>query len=88
MDAAVERTGMYSQGESPTGERGYPGAQRVQKTYVDQLLYSLVCGKEKQIVEILFKMGGVYCACFVVFHLLFWRIFKWGEDLQSVTFVN
>ena len=28
MDAAVERTGMYS--------------QRVQKTYVDQLLYSLV----------------------------------------------
>jgi len=28
MDAAVERTGMYS--------------QRVQKTYVDQVLYSLV----------------------------------------------
>jgi len=30
MDAAVERTGMYS--------------QRAQKAYVDQLLYSLVCG--------------------------------------------
>jgi len=68
--------------------RGCPGLQRVQEAYVDQLLYSLVCGKEKQIVEILVKMGGVYCACFVVFHLLFWRIFKWGEDLQSVTFVN
>jgi hypothetical protein len=31
MDAAVERTGMY--------------LQRVQKTYVDQVLYSLVAGQ-------------------------------------------
>jgi hypothetical protein len=55
MDAAVERTGMYLQGElrSKRGSsRGAsrnvpfltfcPGVQRVQKTYVNQLLYSLV----------------------------------------------
>ena len=55
MDAAVERTGMYSQGELPRkrgSSRGAsrnvpfltfcPGVQRVQKTYVGQLLYSLV----------------------------------------------
>ena len=41
MDAAIERTGMYSQGELRS-KRGCPGVQRVQKTYVDQLLYSLV----------------------------------------------
>jgi hypothetical protein len=41
MDAAVERTGMYLQGELRS-KRGCPGVQRVQKTYVDQLLYSLV----------------------------------------------
>jgi len=36
MDAAVERTGMYS--------------QRVQKTYVDQLLHSLVTGALYKII--------------------------------------
>jgi len=41
-DAAIERTGMYLQGELRS-KRGCPGVQRVQKTYVDQLLYSLVC---------------------------------------------
>jgi hypothetical protein len=54
MHAAVERTGTYLQGElrSKRGcpgvqgelrsKRGCPGVQRVQKAYVDQLLYSLV----------------------------------------------
>jgi len=42
MDAAVERTGMYSQGELRS-KRGCSGAQRVQKAYVDQLLDCLVC---------------------------------------------
>jgi len=46
MDAAVERTGMYSQGELRS-KRGCPGVQRVQKTYVDQLLYSLVSMHDK-----------------------------------------
>ena len=40
-DAAVERTGMYLQGELRS-KRGCPGVPRVQKAYVDQLLYSLV----------------------------------------------
>jgi len=33
-DAAVEPTGRYSQGESPPGERGCPGVQRVPQAYV------------------------------------------------------
>ena len=41
MDAAVEREGMHSQGELRS-KRVCPGVQRVQKTYVDQLLYALV----------------------------------------------
>ena len=40
-DAAVERTGMYSQGELRS-KRGCPGVQRVQKACVDQPLYSLL----------------------------------------------
>jgi hypothetical protein len=32
--------------------------------------------------------GGVYCLGFAVFHLTFWKLFRWGEDLRSLTFVN
>ncbi len=39
-------------------------------------------------MEILIKAGGIYCIGFVVFHLLFWRIFKWNEDLRSLSFIN
>ncbi len=31
---------------------------------------------------------GIYNLGFAVFHLLFWKIFKWKEDLASLTHVN
>ena len=39
-------------------------------------------------MELLIKAGGIYNIVFVVFHLLFWRIFNWGEDLWSLSFLN
>ncbi|MCK4894277.1 MAG: hypothetical protein KAT07_09935, partial [Calditrichia bacterium] len=32
--------------------------------------------------------GGLYCLGFVIFHLTFWKLFKWQEDLTSLTFIN
>ena len=32
--------------------------------------------------------GGVFNLAFVVFHLLFWRLFHWKEDLASLTPIN
>ena len=39
-------------------------------------------------MEALVKAGGIYCIALVVFHLMFWRIFDWREDLRSVSFLN
>jgi hypothetical protein len=39
-------------------------------------------------MESLIKLGGVYNISLVVFHLLFWRIFNWKEDLRSLSFLN
>jgi len=39
-------------------------------------------------MEALIKAGGIYNIILVVFHLLFWRIFHWKEDLQSLSFLN
>ena len=39
-------------------------------------------------MEIVIKVGGMYCFAFVVFHLLFWRLFNWREDLRSLSFLN
>lgn len=39
-------------------------------------------------MELLVKAGGIYNIVLVVFHLLFWRIFNWGEDLRSLSFLN
>jgi len=39
-------------------------------------------------MEILIKAGGVFSICFVIFHLLFWKIFHWREDLRSLSFLN
>ena len=32
--------------------------------------------------------GGVYTIVLIIFHLLFWRIFKWPESLQTLDKVN
>jgi len=36
----------------------------------------------------LIKAGGFYSFGLVVFHLLFWHLFNWKEDLRSLTFLN
>ena len=38
--------------------------------------------------ESLIVAGGIYNLFFAVFHLLFWRIFDWKNDLASLTFLN
>jgi hypothetical protein len=38
--------------------------------------------------KLILTIGGVYNLGFAVFHLLFWKIFRWKEDLASLTHVN
>ncbi len=39
-------------------------------------------------MELLIKAGGVLHVALVIFHLLFWRIFNWKDDLRSLSFLN
>ncbi len=32
--------------------------------------------------------GGVFNLGFAIFHLMFWRLFRWREDLASLTHLN
>jgi len=32
--------------------------------------------------------GGIYNIVLIIFHLTFWKLFKWKKDLASLTFVN
>jgi len=38
--------------------------------------------------EVTILIGGFYNLGFVVFHLMFWKIFQWKKDLSSLTFIN
>jgi len=38
--------------------------------------------------ETLIISGGVYTVVLIIFHVLFWRIFKWPETLDSLNYVN
>ena len=38
--------------------------------------------------EMLVIAGGVFCVGFFVFHVFFWRLFDWREDLKSLTYIN
>ncbi len=38
--------------------------------------------------EVLVVLGGVYTVLLIIFHVLFWRIFKWPETLMSLSVVN
>jgi len=38
--------------------------------------------------ETLIFAGGIYTVALIVFHLLFWRIFKWPETLITLNYVN
>ncbi|NQT62328.1 MAG: hypothetical protein HQ556_05155 [Candidatus Marinimicrobia bacterium] len=39
-------------------------------------------------MEVLIKLGGIYNIVLVIFHLLFWRIFDWKNDLRNLSFLN
>ncbi len=39
-------------------------------------------------MEILIKAGGIYTIGLIMFHILFWRLFDWNNDLQSLSFIN
>ena len=38
--------------------------------------------------EILIIAGGLYTVTLIIFHILFWRIFRWPETLGSLNHVN
>ncbi|MBN2118677.1 MAG: hypothetical protein JW730_19040 [Anaerolineales bacterium] len=38
--------------------------------------------------NILVRVGGIYNLGFAVFHLFFWKLFRWEEDLASLTHIN
>ncbi len=33
-------------------------------------------------------IGGIYCLIFAIFHLAFWKLFDWKNDLQKLNAVN
>lgn len=37
---------------------------------------------------LLLSIGGIYSFGFVVFHVLFWKIFRWRQDLHRLTPAN
>ena len=39
-------------------------------------------------LNLLVKLGGIYNLGFAVFHLFFWKLFHWQEDLTSLTHIN
>ena len=39
-------------------------------------------------METLIRVGGLFNIALVLFHLSFWRVFKWREDLQNLTALN
>jgi hypothetical protein len=38
--------------------------------------------------EIFIIAGGVYTVGLIIFHVMFWHIFKWPETLESLNYVN
>jgi len=39
-------------------------------------------------LELLIQAGGVYTAAFLVFHLSFWKLFRWKTELAKLTSLN
>ena len=38
--------------------------------------------------ETLIKIGGFYNILLIIFHVMFWQIFNWRNDLKTLTFLN
>ena len=39
-------------------------------------------------MQTLIKIGGLYNIALVIFHLLFWKLFNWADDLRSLSVLN
>ncbi|MBI5463975.1 MAG: hypothetical protein HY966_03345 [Ignavibacteriales bacterium] len=42
----------------------------------------------KDLTETMIIVGGFFNLAFAIFHLMFWQLFRWKEDLVSLTFIN
>ena len=38
--------------------------------------------------ENLIKIGGYYHIAFLIFHIMFWKLFDWKKDLKSLSYIN
>ena len=38
--------------------------------------------------ELLLTVAGIYHLLFLIFHLMFWRLFNWKDDLKTLSFIN
>jgi hypothetical protein len=39
-------------------------------------------------MKTLIFIGGFYCLAFFVFHVFFWKLFDWKQELRKVSFIN
>ena len=39
-------------------------------------------------MDLLINAGGVYCVVLIVFHVLFWKIFRWDKELRKLNHLN
>ena len=39
-------------------------------------------------MDVILFLCGVYNLGFALFHMLFWRLFKWDSELKKISFVN
>lgn len=39
-------------------------------------------------MESIIKAGGFYNFAFAIFHIFFWKIFRWNPDLKKLNFLN
>lgn len=39
-------------------------------------------------MEKIIFIGGVYNLIFALFHLFFWKLFHWQDELKSISFIN
>ena len=39
-------------------------------------------------MKLVIYICGFYCLAFALFHIGFWKIFKWNEDLKKLFFAN
>jgi hypothetical protein len=59
-----------------------------QKCPVAKKIQTLNSFGVEEMEKILLIIGGIYNLGFVIFHISFWKIFRWKADLRSVMEIN